>query len=259
MTEQDQDQEKEKDQEQAHMNNYDPYILNETNMQNYLKCKINDTIHAIKNNKINNKIKNDIKPSVFFPREHDTLFWCYYIILNGEFKYDTLHVKNSVIEKQMKIDLVSKIRENKPIVKMYKLDTITSLENNLANDNNINIKTVITLCAIENINIVFVSKKTYFELLLNDTNPIYVIRETELNTKYNKKYGFEIADAIMLENIRNTLYKLDILDKPIKSLSSYKVSDLINISTKLAIEIINKENGKKLSKNELYESIVQYF
>ena len=257
----------EQEQDQAPMNNYDPYILNETNMQNYLKCKINGTIHAIKNDKTNDKtnaIKHDktndkIKPTVFFPRERDTLFWCYYIILNGEFKYDTLHVKNSVIEKQMKIDLVSKIRENKPIVKMYKLDTITSLENNLANDNNINIKTVITLCAIENINIVFVSKKTYFELLVNDTNPIYVIRETELNTKYNKKYGFEIADAIMLENIRNTLYKLDILDKPIKSLSSYKVSDLINISTKLAIEIINKENGKKLSKNELYESIVQYF
>lgn len=223
--------------EQPYINNYDPYILNEVNINNYLKCKTS---------------------SVFFPREQDSLFWCYYIILNGEFKYEILHVKNSLIAKQIKIDFVTKIRENKPIVKMYKFDTITSLESNLANDDNINIKTVITLCAIENINIVFIKKKTYFELLMNDSSPIYVIRETEIKSKYNK-YGFEIMDAVMLENIRNTLYKLDVIDKPINSLASYKVQDLINIANKLEIEIINKENGKKITKPSIYELIVQYF
>jgi len=55
------------------------------------------------------------------------------------------------------------------------------------------------------------------------------------------------------------LYKLDSLNKPIKSLSSYKVSELLNIANKLAIEIINKQTGKNKTKNELYESIIQYF
>ena len=63
----------------------------------------------------------------------------------------------------------------------------------------------------------------------------------------------------MLENIRNTLYKLDVIDKPINSLASYKVQDLINIANKLEIEIINKENGKKITKPSIYELIVQYF
>ena len=93
---------------------------------------------------------------------------------------------------------------------------------------------------------------------MNDSSPIYVIRETEIKSKYNK-YGFEIMDAVMLENIRNTLYKLDVIDKPINSLASYKVQDLINIANKLEIEIINKENGKKITKPSIYELIVQYF
>jgi hypothetical protein len=94
---------------------------------------------------------------------------------------------------------------------------------------------------------------------MNDNGPIYIIREIESNNNYVKKYGFEIADNTILDEIRTTLYRLDILNKPIKALSAYKVQDLIDIANKLAIEIINKENGKNKSKNELYESIIQYF
>ena len=238
-------------------NIYDHYVLNESNMQSYLS-PCSQIINIVPDNDV--KINNEPKPSLFFPKEQDTLFWCYYIILNGEFKYETLHVKNSVIAKQLKIDYVTKIRENKPVVKTYKFDSITNIESNLANDNNINIKTVATLCAIDNINIVYVSNKTFFELLMNDTESIYLIREKEhKGDKYNKTYGFEIIDVKMLETIRNTLYKLDVLDKPVKALSAYKVSDLMDIANKLAIELVNKETGKKRTKNELYEAVVQYF
>jgi hypothetical protein len=264
--------------------NYNSYILNETNMLSYLVPSFeiinskqsqpsreddNDAkkiINAVDtkiqniNTEINTEIKNDTNDTIFFPKEQDTLFWCYYIILNGEFAYETLHVKNSLIAKQLKIDYITKIRENKPIVKTYKCDSITNIESNLANDNNINIKTVVTLCAIDNINIVYVSNKTFFELLMNDTDVIYLIREKNIKGgKYNKTYGFEIIDIKMLEMIRNTLYKLDVLDKPVKALSAYKVADLTDIANKLAIELVNKETGKKRTKNELYESIVQYF
>jgi hypothetical protein len=94
---------------------------------------------------------------------------------------------------------------------------------------------------------------------MNDTEPIYIIREVENQSKYNKKYGFEIANQNSLEQIRTTLYNLETLDKPIKSLSSYKVQDLINICNKLAIEIKRLDTGKNKTKNELYESLIQYF
>ena len=92
---------------------------------------------------------------------------------------------------------------------------------------------------------------------MHDEKPIYVIKETD--TKYNKKYSFEIIDNLIHDEIKNTLYKVETLDKPIKGLSSYKLQDLIDICNKLVIEITNKETGKKKTKNELYESIVKYF
>ena len=178
--------------------------------------------------------------------------------INNQFE-EMLNVKNSLIEKQIKITYVNKIRENKQIIKTYKFDTITGMESNLANDNNINIKTIMSLCAIDKINLIFINKKTYFELLMNDTEPIYIIRTLDLQSKYNKKYGFEIGNNDSLNDIRTTLYKIENLDKPIKALSSYKVKDLTDMCEKLGIEIINTETGKNKTKNMLYESIIQYF
>jgi len=201
--------------------NYEPYILNENNMQNYLKYKLTYKKEKMVLAPIMKK-KHDNQLTLFIPREQDTLFWCYYIILNGEGSFEMLNVKNSLIAKQIKINYVSKIRENKQIIKTYKFDTITSIESNLANDNNISIQTVMSLCAIDNINLIFVSRNTYFELLINDTGPIYIIREVEFQSKYNKKYGFEIANNETLENIRATLYNIENLSKPIKALSSLR-------------------------------------
>jgi hypothetical protein len=117
-----------------------------------------------------------------------------------------------------------------------------------------------SLCAIDNVNIIFISKKTYFELLTNTSDITYIIREVDNSQlKYNKQYGYEIATEELLNEIRSNLYKVDSLDKPIKGLSAYKVSDLLSIANKLAIEIVNKENGKNKTKNKLYESIIQYF
>lgn len=287
---------------------YNPYILNENNITEYLKYKLqtdnpvkkqldgqskiqtilqqrtcfdsniqSDPILNTKNiysiNSINSTIvskKNDHglnmnqnvenQAGIYTPLEGDTLFWCYYIIKNGELKYETLNYKNSLCEKNLKIDHIAIIRENKSIVKTHKFDSITNIESNLSNDAAVNIKTIMTLCAIENINLIYVSKKTYFEILLDDGEPIYIIHELPAHkSKYHKKYCFEKATDSILENIRENLYKVITLDKPLKCLSSYKVSELIDISNKLAIDIVHKETGKKKTKNELYESIIQYF
>jgi len=240
------------------LNELQDYILDDVNIQKSLKMKISN----IKNENENEKpVKQNFinKIELFIPNQQDTLFWCYYIIKNGDLCYETLNNKNSLIAKQIKIDLVSQIRKNKDIVKTYKFDTISNIESNLANDNFLNIKTFFTLCAIENINIIYVNKKTYFQLLMNDTNVTYIVHETSKNSNYNNKYGFEIATDEKINNIRETLYKLDTINKPIKGLSSYKVQDLIDICVKLAIESVNKESGKHKSKKDLYESIIQYF
>jgi hypothetical protein len=250
-------------------NELNDYILNEKNMQKSLQMRIVNNIETKKNNNIETKKNNNnetriistAKNDFFIPNQQDTLFWCYFIIKNGDTPYEILNNKNSLVSKQMKIDLVSTIRQNKEIIKMYKFDTISNIESNLANDNNLNIKTFLTLCAIHNINILFISKKTYFELLMNDSNIIYIIRELSSNSNYYFKYGFEKTniDNDIVSKMKESLYKIDKIDKPIKSITYYKVEDLVNICSKLAIETSNKETGKQKSKKDLYESIIQYF
>ena len=44
------------------------------------------------------------------------------------------------------------------------------MESNLANDNNINAKTFLSLCAVENINVIYISKKTYFQAIKTGFN-----------------------------------------------------------------------------------------
>lgn len=241
---------------------YEPYILNDNNMSSYLKYKLinKQNNHVLSNTNKENEIKKQpINESIFFPKEQDSLFWCYYIISSGESNYEMINVRNSLVAKQIKINYINKIRIYKQVVKTYKFDTITNIENNLANDNNINIKSVMTLCAIDKINIIFISRNTYYELLMNDSEPIYILREMDYQSKYNKKYGFEIANTNLLEEIRVSLYKVETLYKPVKSISSYKLQDLINICNKLAIKIKHSNTGKNKTKKELYESLLQYF
>jgi len=202
-----------------------------------------------------NKQKN-----IFIPREKDTLFWCFYILKNGETKYETMYSKNEVIAKQIKIEYVDIIRKNKQIIKTHKFDAISNIENNLANENYLNIKTFFTLCAIENINILFVINKTYYELLTNDKDELFIFYSLPTGgDRKNYRYGYEINKNNKANDIKETHFKIENIGKPILSMSSYKITELLEICNKLNIETINKETGKTKLKKDLYESIVQNF
>ena len=233
------------------------YMLDEANIKKALEMKIASTNRhsTLKDSNKVNYEKLDLikKPALFVPREKDTLFWCFYLMKHGDVKYEMLEYKNILTEKTLKIEYVEKIRKEKQTVKTYKFATLTHIENNLANENLLDVKTFLTLCAIENLNILFVKNKTYYELLMNDSNELHTVHLLQ-----NYKYGHEI-NPTGAEQIKATLYKLDNIDKPIKSMSGYKLSELVEICEKLAIDIVNKDTNKSKNKKELYESIIQYF
>ena len=238
------------------LNDLQDYMLYEDNIIKSLRSKIESTPKDIINVKNTN---TNTRQKIFIPNQPDSLFWCFYIIKNGDVKYEILNNKNTLLAKQMKIELVDSIRKHKDIVKMYKFDTISNLESNLANDNNLNIKTFLTLCAIENINIIFLIKNTYYEMLMSDSDKIYIVHENRSQSKYNNKYGYEMGTNESITNIRNTFFRLESIDKQIKSISAYKVNELTDICNKLVININNNITSKQKSKKELYESIIQYF
>ena len=88
---------------------------------------------------------------------------------------------------------------------------------------------------------------------MNDSNELHIVYL--LNPG---KYGYEI-NTVNATKIKSDLYQLDNIDKPIKSMSGYKLSELIEICQKLAIDTLHKETNKAKCKKDLYESIIQYF
>jgi hypothetical protein len=229
------------------------YTFNENNIEKSLKNRFEITQ---KNKHEFTKTSKAVVPNNFFiPSHKDSLFWCFYIMKHGDVNYELLGKINPVIEKQIKIEYVEKIRKEKQLIKLYKFASISNIENQLVNENKIDLKTFLTLCALENINVFFINKRTYYELTMNDSKDVFVI-----NAFDKERYGFKILsiEDCELENHKATLFKIDNIDKPIKSISSYKVQELIDYCNKLLISV-HSENGKTKTKKDLYESFTQYF
>ena len=185
-----------------------------------------------------------IKDDIFYPIEKDSLFWCFYFIKYGDIQYE-LSSKNLIEEKKIKIAYVEKMRENKPLLKKHKFATLAHIENQLANEIKIDLSTFFSLCALENINVVYVHKKSYYELVCE--GDLHIIHYS------NMRYGIETCG----NEIYKSFFKMESLDKPIKSVTFYKIAELQDFCVRLGIETVHET--KKKTKKELYESILQFF
>jgi hypothetical protein len=198
-------------------------------------------------------------PEFFSTSLSDSLFWCYFFMKSGEIEYEKLFNKSDLTAKNIKINLIEDVRKHKNTLKQYKLDTITNIDSNLANDTFLSRETFISLCIIHKLNVLMVfSNNTYFEWVDESDEPlenIYLVKET--TDGYKKRYSVKNASVHELDTYKATHFKLDNLKKPILSVSSYKVYELVNICKMLNIQTSNiyKENGKYKSKSELYEII----
>ena len=199
----------------------------------------------------------------FTPMQKDTLFWCFYIIYNGyqAYEYETNYF---TAEQQFKIQTIERVKkgENKHILKENKISK-NFLEGGLMT--NIKPKILHALCLFYNINIFYIHKKTYYEILTNIDKPIHVIKYN--NDTNNYSLGLHIDTNITekkmlidylpyIEQIKSSFLKLDNLDKPLKAITTYSVGDLVKICEKLDISILNDSNKKK-TKAELYANILQ--
>ena len=189
----------------------------------------------------------------FFPDVHDSLFWSFYIMKNGQEAYETLGKINIVIERKIKIEYIERFRESKQVLKTYKTAPLTHLENVLLNEKQIDIKTLIALSVIEGISFVYIYKNTYFEMNIaaDESSEIHTIMRMDMPTKY----GYKITQDV--KPIRDTFYKIDNMNKPLKSMSAYKLDELVVFCNKLGMTM--EKDGKKTSKKGLYEMLVQYF
>jgi hypothetical protein len=192
------------------------------------------------------------------PRQHDSLFWCFYILKYGFSKYE-MEVGNQhfTIEKSEKFKYIDMLRKNKDILKINKIKPLSDLEDDLANKSRISIKTFFALCILEKLNILLVDKRKIYESINNDESEIHVIHRNSVTYEHHIELNILPEE---LSKIRNTYHKMTGFESTLKAMSSYKVDELLELCKKLGIDTSTSTSiSKKLTKKDIYERIVQNF
>jgi hypothetical protein len=223
-------------------------------------------------------ITNTQELSFFTPRQKNSLFWCLYIIANGLSGYE--YEKNYfTAEQEFKVKTIERIKEgeNKQILKEHKMSK-NMIESGLmvSGTSGISPKILYALSLFYNVNIFYIYKKTYYEMFANtntNTNAsskVYIIQfDPDINYYSICLDEGETQIIEYIENIKKTCLKLENLDdvnKPLRPITSYSQTDLVNIAAKMNIpdtrildeSLTNaKKKVKSKTKNELYTEIME--
>lgn len=191
---------------------------------------------------------------------NDKLFWCFYKIYNNMDDSDLEYINTFKIEKEFKLSVIEKIKINKDLLKKHKIQK-TSVETEITNDKHITLNSFKTLCILYNLNIIVLNNNNTYMRFTNDSNEScisnidnYYVIKIIYNNLSNINSNFDIImniDKCDIQNLLTKYYYIKNIDKPLKSLSSYKLSEIQEIAKKLDI-IVNRDDGKKKTKMELY-------
>jgi hypothetical protein len=236
-------------------------MLSSKNLSKFTKYQnSNENNQDIKKNNNNNNNNNIYKKKqeTFCSHFKDTLFWCLYVIKMGIDKYDMIENQQFVIEKEMKFKYIELLRSNKILLKTHKIKPLYELEDDLANQVQIGLKTFVALCIIEKINIIILDKKKIFEYISNNEEKIHIITKTEQPLKYTLDLNSINNTDEKVQTLRSSYFQLQNIDSSLKSMAIYKLEELIEIANKFGIDIKN-ENNKKKTKKEIYEQLILQF
>lgn len=203
---------------------------------------------------------------MFFPKERDQLFWCYYILVNGFNAYEMLDTHRFIVEKNEKLKCVDLIRLHRKHLTANKIRGIDMIENMLVHDNTIDVKAFIALCVVSNLNVLFVHRRKVFEVMLDVDNMepenVHVIHQYD---SPRTRFGYETGTVLSKMNEylcrssedSTTPYyvKAVSLANPLRAISSYKVGELRDMVIKL--KILDNETAWKKTKPQMYETIIQ--
>lgn len=195
-----------------------------------------------------------VQEKFFYPKEKDQLFWCYFIIQNGFSNYEYPGTTSFVNEKEEKFRCIEHMRNNKQQLKTKKIKNIREdVEDELANKQTIGMKTFIALCIANNINIMYIHKRKCFELVCDEQMPMHVVHCINNKDSSACNYCYELNPTTgQLDTYRNTFFKWESIEKPLKAMSAYKLEELVELSQRMGL-------GDKLSKKtkkDLYEGLI---
>lgn len=230
------------------LSNIQDFVLNKRNIEKILQhtVKYKEPVPITRKTIIK---KNIVKNSNFLlPKFSDSLFWCYYIISKGISAYEIIQGDGFKDSLEMKIQLVYSVRENNELLKKNKWKR-NAIEDVLVNHKTISPAVFMCICAISNLNIIYIDGKKMYTL--NDSTNLNIIEKTE--NGYRIFIGTDDEKSQKYEEYKQQLWQIENLTKPLRGISSYKVKELREICTKLQLNI---SNGKTLKKKSiLYQMI----
>jgi hypothetical protein len=193
------------------------------------------------------------------PKLSDTLFWCIFIAVNGYDEYLQIHRNYGVKELEIK-KLVADMAKNSPhLFKLtnYKITKVAIqeiLSELLTSQKDTSMQCFIAMLIYYKINAILVNstKEFMIEFISNKDSelPTYILNKDGKNYSIN----IEPVSKEQIENMKETMICLENYSKPLKSVSSYKTSDLTQLAKKLGVY----DETEKLKKPELYEKITEY-
>lgn len=196
----------------------------------------------------------------------DKLFWVFYKLLHNFADSDLENINSFKTMKDFKIASVEKLRLQKNILKEFKIQKMV-VEDDLTNNEKISFKTFHALCVLYLLNVIVVrDNNTYCILCTNSDEKVINLKNYKLiqisNVKISDTFNnFDVQlithySEEQLQTLLKSYYNIENIEKPLKAFSSYSLSDLTTIASKLNITIYD-EHGKKKKKQELYENILK--
>jgi hypothetical protein len=199
--------------------------------------------------------------------KNDTLLWCAYIMIHGIEKFEC--VENHYTESNaFKFQMVEYIRARKTLLKPHKISA-SSVEESLVHKPYITLETFQGIAVCYNLSVCIIQDRKIFEVGRSDNDKNTFILE-KIRGKFGVYLGMAVrasagAGAAFLAHVRDTYWSMENISSPIRSISAYKVQDLIDICRKLEIpetKVVLGDFGsivsqKKKTKPVLYEDIVR--
>jgi len=205
-------------------------------------------------------VTNEIKREEFIiPEQEDTLFWCIYIAVKGYSEYLDIQrqYRNiEVAEKQKMIDYFkhgqSKLKNmNKKVSKVMTQEIMSDLMTN----NKTSLSSILALSCFYNKNIIVFKEGDNGQVgLYYNVFPTEGSSGTIIIKKLRKdEYGISLEDIDNTEKInkiQEIMFCVEDYEKPMKSISNYKVDELQKMGEKFGVDMT-----KKYKKQDLYVEI----
>jgi len=190
------------------------------------------------------------------PNKKDSLFWCLYIISYGYSDFMQVTRNHRVRQLEVQKEVIDLIQKNKNIMKNTNMKFTNVATQELTSDllsitKDINYCVAMALCVLYkiNINLIDREKGVYIKFVSNTDIelPTYAIYREDT---YRYSVDIEPLTSDKMENM-NELICLESYLTPLKTISNYKINELMETASQLGL----LNDDKKYKKKEIYDLI----